>query len=447
MDGLDAAKVPLLPLPILLVMTGVFLVMLVLLLRRAGSLAGCFLVTAVWLRVMSGAYHFVTFKPLIGSFSINALLSVATVGAGLLIISRRSFSQRWIMPIYALLAVMIISSVINGTASGAIDMFFKWGYVIVLVAAMRDAMEKVGPNRILTLVAYCYAPIFVFQFLSIPLGLGKDTEGANALSYIGGYAHEAAFSIMIVTFVLAVYLNNGLNFALKAGLIFMGIVGILLANYRTAIVSVLPLLVGTFMYEGVARFERKSRGFILVMAMPILLVLVVFAGGSLGERFADLGTLIFDTGRFIKPPSDYLMDDQKVLSGRLFIWAHYIQGYLNGSDLQLLFGYGPNGWVGTFIKYAHNTMVSYLYELGVVGLFALLTVWGTFLAGTFSVRDPFMRHQLLLAQIGFLLFNLATMPHWNIEGNILFSVLQGTMLYYLGRARVRVRSPVLRPGE
>ena len=116
----------------------------------------------------------------------------------------------------------------ESTVGGAIDLFFKWGYVIVLIAPAREAMIRTSPTRILGLIAYCYAPIFVLQFMS--LGLGKDTVGANALSYIGGYNHEAAFSMMIVTFVLAIYLNTSISFIAKAGFILMGVFGIMLAN-------------------------------------------------------------------------------------------------------------------------------------------------------------------------------------------------------------------------
>lgn len=447
MEGLDPGRAPTIPLPILLVLTVVFGAVLLLAVRRSGSLPGCFLLVSIWLRVMSGAYHPITFAPLAGGLSINALLSVATVAIGVLVISKRTFSQIWVMPIYALILVILISAVLNRSTSGAIDMFFKWGYVIVLTAAAREAMVKAGPNRILTLIAYCYAPIFVLQAVSVVLGIGKDTEGANALSYIGGYNHEAAFSIMIVTFMLAIYFNMGMSFAVKVGLILLGVAGIMLANYRTAIVSILPLLVGAFMFEGVARFDKRSRGFIIVLAVPVALILAVVMGNALAERFADLGTLITDSERFIKPPREYLADDQKLLSGRLYIWANYIYGFLNGTDLQLIFGFGPNSWVGTFVKYAHNTLVGYLYELGIAGVVALLTVWGTFIAATFRIEAPLTRNKALLAQLGFILFNLATMPHWNIEGNILFAVLQGTMLYYLAPIRRPAGMSTLRAAE
>ncbi|WP_051949482.1 O-antigen ligase [Methylosinus sp. PW1] len=446
MDPLNPGAAPQTPFPILLALTCVFTAMLVLLVRRSGSLPGCFVVVAVWLRVISGAYHFITFLPLAGGFSINALLSVLTVGAGVLVVNPRNFVQMWMVPIYVLLAVTAASAILNGSTSGAVDMFFKWGYAAVLIAAMCEAMRRTSPNRVLMLVAFCYAPIFVLQVISVVFGIAKDTEGDGAVSYIGGYNHEAAFSIMIVTFVLAVYFNTGWSFVVKAALISMGVLGIFLANYRTAIVAILPLLLGTFMFDGVWRFDRKSRSFIFVMAIPLVMGLAALAGDRLADRFGDLATLLTDSGRFLKPPQQFLEDEQKILSGRLYIWSNYVTGYLHGTDMQLLLGDGPNSWVGTFVKYAHNTMVSYLYELGVLGLMSLLALWATFVVATFRVPHAYARNKLLLAQACFLLFNLATMPHWNIEGNILFALLQASLLYHLAPPRRAVESEAATPG-
>jgi len=423
------------PLPILLTLTCIFVVLLILMVRRSGSQAGGFLVVAIWLRVITGAYHFITFSPIFGGLSINALLSVATVAVGLLVIDRRAFTQQWMTPIYLLLIVVIASGILNRSPSGAIDMFFKWGYAVVLIAAAREAMMKVGPNRILMLTAYCYAPIFVLQAFSVALGRAKSTEDEGGLSYIGGYYHEAAFSMMIATFVLPVYLTTRAKFASKAAMVLMGLISAVLANYRTGIISILPLVIGLFMLDGVSRFDHKSRSFIVVLAIPVTLAITVILGSQLAERFNDLATLLGHTDLLLKPPREFLAEEKRMLSGRLYIWSTYIEAYLNGTDMQLLFGFGPNSWVGIFAKYAHNTMVSYLYELGVAGLLALLAVWGAFIAATLRIRDPFMRYKLLLAQLCFMLFNLATMPHWQIEGTILFALIQASVLYHLAPAK------------
>lgn len=430
-----AGPAPQTPLPILLTLTFVFIPLLLLMVRRSGSLAGGFLVVAIWLRVIAGAYHFLTFSPLFAGLSINALLSVATVAVGLLIIDWRALTQQWMIPIYLLLIVILVSGILNRATSGAIDMFFKWGYAVVLIAAAREAMMKAGSNRILTLAAYCYAPIFVLQGVSVVLARAKSTEDEGGLSYIGGYYHEAAFSMMIATFVLAVYLTTRARFASKAAMVLMGLISAVLANYRTGIISILPLTIGVFLLDGVSRFDRKSRSFIVVLAIPVTLAIAVILGSQLAERFHDLAALLGNIDLLLKPPREFLTEEKKMLSGRLYIWSTYIEAYLNGTDMQLLFGFGPNSWVGLFAKYAHNTMVSYLYELGVAGLLCLLAIWSTFIVATQRIRDPFIRNKLLLAQLCFMLFNLATMPHWQIEGTILFALIQASVLYHLTPAK------------
>ncbi|PZR92014.1 MAG: hypothetical protein DI537_14405 [Stutzerimonas stutzeri] len=432
-------KAPQLPLPILLAVTAMSFATLLLAIRRLDSVPGAFLLTAIWLRIISGAFYTITFAPLIGGLSINALLSVSVVGLGLLVLNIRTLAQRWAAPIYLLIGVIVASSVVNGSTSGAIDMLFKWGYVLVLIAATVQAMRKSGKDLVLAMVMWCYAPIFVFQMLSLVLGYGKDTEGDGGLSYIGGYNHEAAFSVMLATFGVIISLRSRTSFIMKSALLLLAVVGILLANYRTAIIAMLPVLAGALFVDGLSRFNRKSRAFVAVMLFPLVLLVAVFGIDALSQRFADLAIVVLEFDRFMVPPQDYAIADTKVLSGRMFIWANYVYGYLNGSDLKLIFGNGPNGWIGTFIKYAHNTLVSYLYELGPLGVLALLGVWTTFLVGTLSVADPVMKARLLCAQGCFFLFNLSTMPHWLIEGIIFFGLLQGTVLYQLSTQRRSAR--------
>jgi hypothetical protein len=448
MNAVDAAeRAPQLPLVILLMVTACAMVTLLLSIRRLNSVVGAFMLVAIWSRIISGAFYTITFAPLAGGLSINAMMSVSIVCVGLLIVPTRTFTQRWVVPIYALIIVIVISAIINKSTSGAVDMLLKWGYVIVLTAAVYNAMAKHGRDLVLTMILWCYAPIYIFQLLSVALGVGKDTEGENALSYIGGYNHEAAFSIMLATFAAASFLISHIRFPYKIFFVLLAVVGVLLANYRTAILSMLPLVAGAVFVDGLSRFDRKSRIFVGFMLVPVVLIVAVFGVEAMSERFADLAVVFNEYERFLIPPDQFSLADRRVLSGRLHIWANYIFGYLNGSDMQMLFGWGPNSWVGVFVKYAHNTLVSYLYELGPMGVLALLTVWGTFIAGTLSVSDAAMRMRLLMAQTCFLLFNLATMPHWLIEGVILFSTIQGTMLYQL-RAQTRVAfEPSLWQGE
>jgi O-antigen ligase len=133
--------------------------------------------------------------------------------------------------------------------------------------------------------------------------------------------------------------------------------------------------------------------------------------------------------------------EQKLLSGRLYIWNRYLETYAAGDDPRLLLGFGPDAWVETFGVYAHNTIVSYLYELGFAGAFLLVLVWIGMLWRAGQIRDWPLRGQLLSAHVGFVFLNMATMPFWQIEGLILYGVLCG---YTICLSPARVRKPLLR---
>jgi hypothetical protein len=52
------------------------------------------------------------------------------------------------------------------------------------------------------------------------------------------------------------------------------------------------------------------------------------------------------------------------------------------------------------------------------------------------------RASLIAAHIGFIILNMATMPHWMIEGDILYGIICGYTFYYRLRpaeARVSLR--------
>jgi hypothetical protein len=432
---LTANSSPQFPLPIVLMIVTISGAVLLLSLRRAASLQGMFVLVAIWLRVVCGAFSNITFSPIVGPLSINALLSVGLTCIGVLVVSVRTFSQKWVLPFYAFIFLMCISAAINNNVSGFIDMFFKWMFAIVMIAAIRDAMLRVDFDRIISLVAICYMPIFVLQFLAFAVGMGKSAESDGSVSYVGGYNHEAVFSVMVATFMLAVYLKTNISFTVRAVLVGFGVFSIVLCNYRTAIIAILPLLFGVFMVEGLAQFDRKSRTFVSILMIPLTIFVVTLGLDNFAERFSDIGVFLSDPDRFWKPSNQFSHDDQKVLSGRPFMWMEYINGYLNGTDLQMLIGYGPNGWVGVFKKYAHNTLVSLLFELGMIGILLILTIWTMFIIASLSLRDPVMRLKFGLAQASFILLNFATMPHWQIEGMIMFSLLQGTLLYQIDRSR------------
>ena len=216
--------------------------------------------------------------------------------------------------------------------------------------------------------------------------------------------------------------------------------GIFAANYRTSFIAVAPIAFGYFVF-GAARAAKPARRILIS-----LLGFIVMTGGFvaanvlLSDRLNDVAVAAGES-EFIRPTEEFTVADQKLLSGRLYIWNRYLEGYEAGDDKNLLLGYGPDAWVEPFGVYAHNTIVSYLYEFGLLGAVLIVLVWLAMIGRALRIRDWALRGQLVCVHIGFFLLNMATMPFWQIEGLILYGVLCG---YTLCLSPVRVRKPLIR---
>jgi hypothetical protein len=218
-------------------------------------------------------------------------------------------------------------------------------------------------------------------------------------------------------------------------------VGIVLANYRTTLVAIAPLLLMYFASSSLLRFPFRDRPFVVS-------ALIVTAGLALGlvsilfaERFQDVGVAASGDVNFFKPPEQYSVDETRLLSGRPRIWSMYIFGWIRGDMLNHIIGFGPESWSRSFTLYAHNTLVNYLYEYGIVGVIGIVFLWFSMLAAALRVRHP-QRGTLIGAHIAFLLLNMSTMPMWMIEGNILYGIICGYTLYLLSlQSQQQTRAP------
>jgi hypothetical protein len=185
-----------------------------------------------------------------------------------------------------------------------------------------------------------------------------------------------------------------------------------------------------FNADVIGRFSPRLRIIIGLAVLGVSTIGVLTAAWLLREKFTDLATVFSDPGRLIKPQYLYTPDEKRLLSGRPWIWAGYIDAYVNGGTKTLVLGFGPNAWVGKFPVYAHNTLVSTLYEYGVAGVVAMITLWSWMLVAALRIKEG-PKGKLLAAHASFLLLNMATMPHWSVEGNILYGIICGYTFYLL----------------
>jgi hypothetical protein len=176
------------------------------------------------------------------------------------------------------------------------------------------------------------------------------------------------------------------------------------------------------------KFVRQQR-FVMLVFFGVLALFVFLGVAALErERFADLGTMFDKGAALIQPPEHFSREETRLFSGRAYLWSQYIDAYLHGDIINILVGFGPEGWVGRFSLYAHNTFVSYLYELGLFGLAAF--AWILISNCLKSLRTSGDERLVLIScHIGFFVLNLATMPFWTLEGAILYAVLLGQTWY------------------
>ncbi|MCW8109502.1 O-antigen ligase family protein [Alteromonas ponticola] len=387
-----------------------------------------FVIIALWLRFTLSAFHNLTYDPIFAGFSINALASIGIAFAGLLLLPPKVIALRSLLWLYIFLACIVISGLVNMRLMGLINVMVKWCVFLAIAGALFMAIRKMGKDLVLRKVLVAFLLPVSLQIMSVIMGEVKATEADGSASYIGGYNHEAAFSMIIASFTLVVGLVSSKVIRFRAALFALGCVLVILANYRTSILAILPMaaMFAFSLVEGKVATRHK----------PVFYVLSLFSIGlaflglsyTMQDRFADIFVFLSSWQDLIKAPEYYSEAEKDIFSARVYIWSLYIHAYVLADPINQIFGMGPEAWNGVFKKYAHNTYVSYLYEYGIVGVLAFFTAVGSFLVQAFKTNDRKFAWLLFSSMIGFLIMNLATMPLWNIEGLLLYAVLIGVTI-------------------
>ncbi|WP_338853459.1 O-antigen ligase family protein [Alteromonas macleodii] len=387
-----------------------------------------FAICAIWLRFFLAAFHTITYPSLVAGFSINALSSISIAALGLFFLPLKVFALRKLAPFYFLFLTIFVSGFINLKIPGTINVLVKWCYFLVLAGAIFLSVRVQGHSETFKKLLVCFFMPVTLQVLSIALGEVKATENDGSASYIGGYNHEAAFSMIIVSFIFVLGLTERYAVKFRTTLFTVAVFLLILVNYRTAVLTILPIA-AIFYYSLVEqRLKPSQKAPVLTIVSMLLIFVFVAISFTLRERFADVGTLASNLDLIFKSPIYFSEAEKDIMSSRVYLWSQYINALTNSDLLRQMIGFGPDSWKGVFKHYAHNTYVSYFYEYGYIGLmsFLLLCLYALFL--TANVSDKRLAKILPLSLIGFLTMNLATMPLWNIEGLIFFAILIGVSL-------------------
>jgi len=359
---------------------------------RSQSIPLSFLIFALWFRYALSAFPAVTHPKIVAGFSINALGTLLIVGVGLIIVPKRLFSMKLLAPFYLFGVVVLISAAINAEPEGGLPVLLQ----------------------------------------AISVVVGNSTQSVDSLgrSFIGGYGHGSGFAMILLTFLLVAMFWRPSRSSWKIPVILWAAIGMGLANYRTGILSALPMI-ATIVAIGFAAGMRRREQPVGMALVSVTLIAAATAltlsSPTIVARFAAL-TEIFEID-LIKSPFEFTRADQDMLTGRLYIWSLYIEGYLNAGLVQKMIGFGPESWSGVFEKYAHNTFISYLYEYGIIGLMSFTLYWMANVIMGFRVGSGSLMIKFSAAYFGFTTLNFATMPLWQISGVIFLGLLNGLAAY------------------
>jgi hypothetical protein len=410
------------------------------------SLIARYVLFALSFRYLMSAHHDFTFESSPIGMSYNAIATSLVFVLGLLVIRTRHLLLAALLPFYAIIAVVVLSAFANHSLGSSVDVVVKFGYLIVITIAVYESISERGEERTMSLLLWAMVTPVFFQYLSIVFGISKGLEDQGAgISYVGGYNHEAGFSTVLATgFVIACFATS-LSLWLRGSALVALLVGIYFANYRTAIVAFAPMALMQFNADVLSRFSPRVRIIIGLVLLGVTTAAAVGAAWVMREKFADLAVVFSDPGNLMKPQAEFTPDEKHLLSARPYIWAGYIDAYVNSGPKTWVLGFGPNAWVGKFPVYAHNTLVGTLYEYGIVGVIAMIVLWSWMFICALRVKHG-PKGKLLAAHASFLLLNMATMPHWTIEGNLLYGIICGYTFYLLlGPATKTVPRPASVP--
>jgi hypothetical protein len=441
----------LLPMPIIAVVALLTAVLTVLAMARAKARGAIYVIGISWLRYVMQAFHTITYQPLTAGVSINAVGTIGFFLAGLAVINWRNLALKMMTPFYIVIAVAFTSMVMNGgELSQMIEGLTKYGFLVVVTLATYSGLRNTQDGAFMRLLLWTFVPVVLLQIASIGLNIGKTAETApGSTSYIGGYNHESIFSVILATGLVVTCLATKLNRAVQFGLILIFVAGVIFANYRTTLLAIAPLLAMFFGMSTLQQFPKRDRPLMICFVLVLGMIALGFASVAFTQRFQDFTVLFSGDVNLIKPPDQYTIEETRLFSGRAKIWSMYIYGWSLSTPFQHMIGLGPEAWKGVFALYAHNTLVNQLYEYGIAGVLALLFLWGSMLAAALRVRHP-QRATLVGAHLMFLILNMATMPMWMIEGNILYGIICGYTLYLLslqGRPQQATPQTTLAPAR
>lgn len=412
------------------------LVLVVILRELSSQSASVFLksfIAFVFCRLVLASNHELSFPPIVGSFSLISLCTILFFFYFIFILyfSNRSYKvyiQRKLL--LAIIALMIFSGLINGNLSLGIPEIIKWSLLYVLLLVLSKALIYDGLFNVIKSVRLLMMLPILLLLASFLLGEVKATENDGSASFVGGYYHEAVFSIVVFTALIVnafYYRLIESNHILKQLVIPTVLVLLLfLVNYRTTMISAVIFYAFYLMYLFSINKTRLSKFVVPAILFAVLSVSLVSEFNQVdneNSRFRDIGLVINKVQYLSDYPEYYSFEEKRYFSGRVYAWNRYLYEYADHGLLENVIGLGMNSWKDYFNKYAHNTFVSAIFEIGIIGLLLLLLFFFKELLTTLTYSSKPDQYLIFGALISFILLNIGTMPLWQIEGILLLVII------------------------
>jgi len=417
------------------------LVMLVLRVREFPDLPTRFMIFALWARYVMSAFHDYTFPKIVAGFSINAVVAILITGTALYIIEKHFLRLRYVMILYFYVFLVILSGVLNQEFGGMLEFVMRYLYTIGLALLAYRAMLIYDPDRVLRALMIATAPPLVLQGFSLLTGTVKFSEHDGSFSYIGGYYHEAPFSMVLLSMLFLSALVRWKSPAVQPAMVVAAVLGIFLANYRTNIVATLPLIAYLSLRYASAAVGPSMRSAFLAAGATIAVLVLLNIGMLVPDRFDDVLRLAEQGPIFLEEPATFTRAQKDLFSYRIFLWSLYLHAWMDGDIFQVLIGLGPDAYSDRFSTHAHNTYFSILFELGIIGLATIIAIQLGLLVQALSIPDRDRAAMAAACLSGFLLSNLATLSMWQLEGLVNFAVMAAFIWRY------QATNPVPLPGS
>lgn len=403
----------------------------------------------VFLRLVFASFHEVTYPQIFGSFSIISIYSILLVCTSAIFMYLKNISvirNDGFYGIKLMIFLMFLTSVINSNQIQSIASIIKWIFLLQLSIMFIESIKYDGVAKVLKVMSIAYSYPVILVLLSIILGVSKATEVDGSISYVGGYYHEGIISVVILS-AMSIFLlmaaEHDKRYEQFYLIAFFGYL-LVMINYRTTFLA--SLFICAFVLLVIYKDNNKqilNKTIISIIIFMIVMGTMMFSPFHLFERLQELPEAVSQYSRFLKFPEYYSSEERQFFSGRIYLWSAYISDALDGTYIQIFFGQGMDAWKKTYDVYAHNTFVSFFYELGVfgVGMFSLIIV--NIYRRISQIRKSHISILLCGVYTAFLVVNLGTMPLWQLEGIILFSLIIATTEYYAHREKKSLKSKQL----